>query len=169
MSQITFGSCEVVEFNPLFLHLNLSQRSSGKRQSQRSECAAEKKSILKTGRTQSSEDCEVPLEPGVRSLHQDFFYRNFRIEDKEGILDRLQETMPKKNDALEGFEVGDNGSGDPVYTPCSQKKTCNVLEAQLEGIECEDGFRSYDAMFDFNNDDYYVEDGEIMCVDYDFA
>jgi len=167
MSQITFGSCEVVKFDPLFLQLNLA---GGKRKSSTGSTTTQKKSILKrTGRTQSSEDCEVPLEPGVRSLHQDFFYRMFKF-DREGILDHLQATIQQtKEDDLEGFEAVDCGSGDSVHTPCKKKPESELLESQLEGIEQEDGFRSYDAMFDFDNDDYYVDGGEIYCVDYDFA
>jgi hypothetical protein len=187
MSQITFGSCEVVKFDPLFLHLNLPCRATPQdaadagaessdaaakaRQRRLSSCSesTDKKSILKrTGRTQSFEDCKVPLEPGLRGMHMDFFYRMFKFEDKEGILDHFQETLQAKEDDLEGFEAGDCGSGDLVYTPC-QKKSSELLQDQLEGIENEDGFRSYDAMFDFNNDDYYVDGGEIYCVDYDFA
>jgi hypothetical protein len=186
MSQITFGSCEVVKFDPTYLHLNLPCRADDAggaaescadasfkaRQRRISSCCSEStemKSILKrTGRTQSDEDCKAPLEPGVRGLHMDFFFRMFKFEDKEGILDHFQETIQTKEDDLEGFGAGDCGSGDPVYTPC-QKKSTELLEAQLEGIEYEDGFTSYDAMFDFNNDDYYVDGGEIICVDYDFA
>lgn len=161
MSQITFGSCHVVTFDPLFSNLNLPRVKSQE--------ACSPKSILKVRtRTPSQEDCTVPLKPGVRGLNQDFFYREaFAIETKEGIIERLKESFAHDSDADVALEGFCDGSGDFVFAP-SQAKSVDLLQAELEGIESEDGFTSYDAMFDFRNDDYYVDGGELICVDYDF-